>query len=102
MPFTYRVPVPPSLIEKLKAGDSLELVRWLVEERMMVAAGTALALIQSPAGVYRVLANGPGFFSKKLIKEGEKLRASDAIGVISANGEDIPYGKPYALAELLE
>jgi len=68
----------------------------------MVEPGTALAVIQTPAGLYRILANGPGFFSKQLVKEGAKLSVSDAIGVISANGEDIPYGKPYSLAELLE
>ncbi|MEP6465694.1 MAG: hypothetical protein ABJB05_05290 [Parafilimonas sp.] len=45
-----------------------------------------------------VCSNSPAFPSAKgAIKQGEKLTAETKIGFFAAEGEDIPYNKPYAI-----
>ena len=50
-------------------------------------------------GRYKILANGDGFFWNKFARLGQKLKSGDKIAVIGSEGEDVPYGKPYSLAE---
>ena len=62
---------------------------------------------QNPVEIAKVLVNGkPAFISStcpcfpssknKELKTGDGLNANTVIGYFSANGEDIPYDKPYA------
>jgi hypothetical protein len=48
----------------------------------------------APAFIY---SNSPGFFSSKgTLKSGDKLDSQTKIGYFHAEGEDIPYSRPYA------
>jgi hypothetical protein len=50
-----------------------------------------------PAYIY---SNSPGFPSGKgTIKTGDKINAETKIAYFSAEGEDIPYGRPYAIID---
>jgi hypothetical protein len=46
-----------------------------------------------------VLANGDGFLSERHFPLGAEIESYMPIAVIVADGENIPYEKPYSLAE---
>jgi hypothetical protein len=62
---------------------------------------------ENPIKIARATFNGRDAFvystcpcfvsSKGTIKKGEKITAASIIGYFAANGEDIPYNKPYAI-----
>jgi len=48
-----------------------------------------------------IYSNCPCYISSKgVLKKGDKLDDKTKIGYFSANGEDIPYDKPYAIIRL--
>jgi hypothetical protein len=49
-----------------------------------------------------IYSNSPCFPSTKgKLKTGNKITSETIIGYFAADGEDIPYGQPYAIIELL-
>src|ERR1700730_6667521 len=96
MGILYDLPVP--IIPGDPNGQFL-LVRWLVTEHQKLQSGTPVAVIESKQGRYKILANGDGFFWNKFARLGQKLKSGDKIAVIGSEGEDVPYGKHYSLAE---
>lgn len=99
MPFTYELPVPT-----LPAGSndrSVKLENWLVGEHAELHAGSAVAVIVASGIRYAVRANGDGFLRKRLVKKGETISLSTPLAIIAADGESIPYGKPYSVAHRL-
>jgi hypothetical protein len=98
MPFQYQFPVPvlPD------AGLTIIFRRWLIEEQGCVSRGTAVAVIESSGRLYRVLANGEGLLWKKFVAPGDQVKSTATLGMIAADGENVPYGRPYSVAELEE
>ena len=59
------------------------------------------SLIEAAVGRFAVSANGDGLLRKRLFPVGAEIESSVPIAVIAADGESMPYGKPYSLAERL-
>jgi hypothetical protein len=78
----------------------VKLEKWLVSERAQLHRGAAVAVIVASGIRYEVRANGDGFLRKRLVKKGE-ISPSTPLAIIAADGESIPYGKPYSVAHRL-
>jgi pyruvate/2-oxoglutarate dehydrogenase complex dihydrolipoamide acyltransferase (E2) component len=100
MPFTYELPVPEIPPEALEDSGGVRLERFLIEESAWVEAGTAVAELKSETAVIRVLANGTGILRRRVAAVGATLRAGDVLAVVEADGEAVPYDRPYSLADL--
>ena len=98
MPFWYQVPIP-ALDDPQPVN--VRLVEWLVAVGDEVHRGTKIAVIDAPTGRYMVIANGDGVFREQHFPAGAEIESITPIGVIAADGENIPYGRPYSLAERL-
>jgi pyruvate/2-oxoglutarate dehydrogenase complex dihydrolipoamide acyltransferase (E2) component len=99
MPFWYHISIPD--LGETEVGH-LRLLKWLIEEGAVVHAGTRLAVVGTKSAAFAILANGEGLFREKLFPSGAELHVGTSIGVIAADGESIPYGKPSSIAERLE
>jgi pyruvate dehydrogenase E2 component (dihydrolipoamide acetyltransferase) len=100
MPFTYNLPVPEIPPEALDDSGRMRLSRFLMDEGVWVEAGTAVAELESATAVVRVLANGTGILEKRVAAPGATLRVGDALAVVAADGEAVPYDRPHSLADL--
>lgn len=89
--------IPP---EALDDSGCARLKRFLVDEGAWVEAGTAVAELESATAVVRVLTNGTGVVHKQVAQVGATVRAGDVLAVVAADGEAIPYDRPYSLADL--
>jgi pyruvate/2-oxoglutarate dehydrogenase complex dihydrolipoamide acyltransferase (E2) component len=98
MPFWYQVPIP-ALDDPQPVN--VRLVEWLVGVGDEVHRGTKMAVIEAPTGRYVVIANGDGVFREQHFPAGAEIESTTPIGVIATDGENIPYGRPYSLAERL-
>lgn len=97
MPFYYDVKIP-----ELAAGDrstKLVFAKWIVAEKKMVEAGTALAIVRSGETEYLLRNAGPGLFTPWKVREGDEVAEGQAFGRITTDGELIPYGSPYVTSE---
>jgi pyruvate/2-oxoglutarate dehydrogenase complex dihydrolipoamide acyltransferase (E2) component len=99
MPFWYHLPLPD-----LPNSDSgpVRLVEWLVDDGARVKVGTRVLAVQTPTDKFLVLANGEGVLSEKLFPVGSELPPGTPVAVVRADGEAIPYGGPYSVAERLD
>lgn len=96
MPFWNHIPVP-----ELPDFDprTVRLVDWLVQDGEEFHAGTKLAILETSTGRFAVLANGYGFIRERLILAGAQLTSGTPLATADADGENIPYRKPYSLAQ---
>lgn len=63
-----------------------------------VPKGTAFAKASGPSGPGLVVTNGPVFLSSGAsLTIGSQIAPGEIIAYGGANGEDIPYGKPYCV-----
>ena len=69
-------------------------------EKSNIDSGTALAIVSSADTRYILRNAGPGFFSRWDIQEGSEVSPGQTIGRITADGELIPYGRPYVTFDL--
>jgi hypothetical protein len=61
-----------------------------------VDAGTAFANAHDSMGNCLLRLTGPGFLSSKpKISPGDEIRVGTIVAYFAADGEDIPYGRPY-------
>jgi pyruvate/2-oxoglutarate dehydrogenase complex dihydrolipoamide acyltransferase (E2) component len=97
MPFWYQVPIP-ALDDPQPA--KVCLVEWLAAVGGEVHRGTRIAVIEAPTGRYLVMANGDGILREQHFP-GAEIEFVTPIAVIAADGENVPYGRPYSLAERL-
>jgi pyruvate/2-oxoglutarate dehydrogenase complex dihydrolipoamide acyltransferase (E2) component len=80
------------------AHGLVRLVKWLVNDGAEIHAGTRLAVVETPTGTF-AMANGDGFVRERLFPVGAELPPETPIATINADGEKIPYGRPYSVAE---
>jgi pyruvate/2-oxoglutarate dehydrogenase complex dihydrolipoamide acyltransferase (E2) component len=99
MPFWYHIPVP-AIPESSR--QAVRLLKWLVKDAQEIHAGTPVAILETPDGRFAVLANGDGFIRERLFPAGAELQTGTPMATVNADGEKIPYGKPYSLAERME
>jgi len=99
MPFTYDLPVPEIPPEALDDSGGARLKRFMVDEGEWVEAGRAVAELESALAMIQVLANGTGVLRKRAAQPGATVRAGDALAVVEADGEAVPYDRPYSLAD---
>ncbi len=99
MPFWYHVPIPtlPDPEPRL-----VRLVKWFVDDGAEIHTGTRLAAIETPTGTYFLLTNGDGFLREKLFPAGAELPPGTPVATVDADGENIPNGRPYSVAESIE
>jgi pyruvate/2-oxoglutarate dehydrogenase complex dihydrolipoamide acyltransferase (E2) component len=98
VPFHYDLPLP-KLGEERSGAGSLKLVSWLIEEGALLVRGTPVAIVSTENSSYEVRANGDGVLRKRLVSEGQAIQEGSALATIGADGENIPYGKPYSTCE---
>lgn len=99
MPFTYEFPVPT--LPDGSSDRSVKLEKWLMREHGAIHKGSAVAIIVASGVRYEVRANGDGFLQERLVKKGKTVLLSRPLAIIAADGESIPYGKPYSVADRL-
>lgn len=75
------------------------LTRWLVAPGTFLRQGTKIAVVKAPTGLYAVLATGEGVLREHRFPAGTEIESSSVIGIIAADGENIPYGRLLSLAE---
>jgi pyruvate/2-oxoglutarate dehydrogenase complex dihydrolipoamide acyltransferase (E2) component len=73
-----------------------------VEEGGPVQRGTRIAIIETSIGHFAVTTNGDGFLREKLFPAGSVIEARNSIAVVAADGENIPYNRPYSQAERVD
>jgi pyruvate/2-oxoglutarate dehydrogenase complex dihydrolipoamide acyltransferase (E2) component len=98
MPFWYHLPVP-ALSDPQPAIVRID--RWLLDDGAEVHAGTRIAVLEAQNSRYLVATNGDGVLLKKLFPAGAHIESTNPIAVIGADGENIPYGRPYSVAQRL-
>jgi len=87
------VPTTPEI------GDqAVRLTKWLVKEGDRIQAGTQLAILETNSGQMTVMANGNGFIRERLFPTGAEIKPGTPFATANADGEHIPYGKPYSTA----
>ncbi len=96
MPFFYYLPVPVLDSADREQQQSVRIIRFLIEPKAWIEVDTPIAVISDGEANYEVLANGPGVLQEFLKEEGSNLAAGEDIAIIHADGESIPYGKPYS------
>jgi len=100
MPFTYSLPVPEIPKEALDESQSVRLIRFRAKEGEWVEAGTQIAKLEASQYVIWVLANGSGILAERVAAPGAILRVGDELAIIRADGESIPYDRPYSVAQI--
>jgi len=92
VPFTYQVPVPTDLA----SATTIRLKEWLLNPGDFVDAGFGLALVQADGTLFEVCANGRGLLDRHSVAEGDEISDRGNVCVIAADGENIPYNRPYS------
>ena len=101
MPFTYDVTLKGNDLRE----DSIIFDSWVSKPLFSrfrykkLITGQVFAYAHDNLGKIKLLANGDAFLLKKIIKKGQQISSEDIIAVFAADGENIPYGKPYCIAK---
>lgn len=90
MPFHYDLKLPNELPE-------CTLVECLVSKASYIQPGTAICILENDEAQYVLRNAGRGVLREWLSGVGEKLGKDQTIERMDADGEDIPYNKPYVL-----
>ena len=98
MPFTYKVPVP----NELSPCPTVLLKEWLLNPGDYVNVGYGLALLQTGQGLFELCANGEGFVHCHSVNKEEEILNREEVCLLAADGEKIPYGRPYSTCRLIE
>jgi pyruvate dehydrogenase E2 component (dihydrolipoamide acetyltransferase) len=102
MGFWYFFTVPALPREVSHQSNTVEIQKYLVREGDKVDIGTPVAVIENYWAVMNLKANGSGLVTKTFFPRGTGVRVGDPIAIISADGESIPYGKPYSVVEIVK
>jgi hypothetical protein len=95
MPFSCEAKLDAAQIRQ----DAIIFDGWIDDAwNKFVPPGTAFARCHDGNGPCLLLLNGAGYLSSKpKLKAGDRLVAGNTVAYFSADGESIPYGKPYCL-----
>jgi hypothetical protein len=93
VPFYYDVKVPD--LGNEKSVGKYTFVRWLLNEKGNIEAGTAFAIVSDGSKTFILRNAGPGFFTPWNVHEGDEVSAGQPIARITTDGDLIPYGRPY-------
>lgn len=96
MPFHYNLPLPE--LGMSRTEEPCVLLKWLVDAGAELHRSTVIAVVMSSGSCYEIMTNGDGFLRERTRSEGETFRVGETLAVISADGENIPYNRPYSLA----
>jgi hypothetical protein len=93
MPFYGFTSIP----DPKNSGQKCEgvLKRWLIRERDIVESGEIIAEIEICNKTFDLIICFPACVEKFLVKEKEQVLKNQNILKWIADGESIPYGKPY-------
>jgi pyruvate/2-oxoglutarate dehydrogenase complex dihydrolipoamide acyltransferase (E2) component len=94
MPFHYDLLMPTVLGED--SSSRATVLKLLVEPHAWVEAGSPIATVKVDSQQYEVLVVGRGAVLQFWVSEGQTVANGTPLARIGADGEDIPYGKPYA------
>jgi hypothetical protein len=92
MPFFYDLKVPDE-------ADGSILLRLLIAEHTLIEANTAIACLTHAGKELNLRAVGSGVLSTWYVKPGEQLQQGQLLARMRADGENIPYGRPYLSVE---
>mgnify|MGYP003676478769 CR=1 FL=1 len=93
MPFVCNAEILPDQLRE----STLFFDAWLDDVwESYVPAGTAFAIAHDSRGSCELCLAGPGFLSTRpKLQPGDEIRIGTIVAYFSADGEDIPYGRPY-------
>jgi hypothetical protein len=91
--------MPFSIKLNLGADSPITFEGWVENSfGRFVPKGSAFAKASGPSGPGFIVTNGPMFLSSGAsLTIGSRLVPGEVIAFGSADGEDIPYGKPYCV-----
>jgi hypothetical protein len=92
MAFYYDLRLPEELVD-------CKLVAQIVAKGSCIEANSVIAIIENNEGRSLLRNAGPGVLSGWFICPGEAIAHGDQLARMLADGEDIPYGKPYLIVE---
>lgn len=95
MPFACQAKIEPGQLRHAP----LIFDHWIEEVwDRFVPTGTAFAVAHDIEGQCTINLNGPGFLSAKpSLEAGDPIQVGSIVAYFSADGESIPYGKPYCV-----
>lgn len=102
MPFWYYFSVPKLPGEVAHQSNLVEIKKYLTAEGSVVDVGSPIAVVENYWAVMILKANGKGILKKTFFDRGASVKVGDPIAIIGADGECIPYGKEYAVLEVIE
>jgi pyruvate/2-oxoglutarate dehydrogenase complex dihydrolipoamide acyltransferase (E2) component len=102
MPFWYYFSVPNLPPEVAHQSNLVEIRNYLAAEGSPVDVGSPIAVVQNHWAVMTLKANGKGILKKTFFDRGTSVKIGDAIAIIEADGECIPYGQELAALEVTE
>ncbi len=93
MPFSCNATILPEQIRE----QPLVFVAWIDDAwNRFVDAGTPFANARDSLGGCVLRLTGPGFLSTKpQLKPGDEIKDGTIVAYFNADGEDIPYDRPY-------
>ena len=93
MPFLVEISVPEF------DGPVATLVKWLVQPGIYIGWDKPIALIDINGASAKLICNMPVVIEAWSSKAGDRLEAGMSLASAQAEGDEIPYGKPYARFE---
>jgi pyruvate/2-oxoglutarate dehydrogenase complex dihydrolipoamide acyltransferase (E2) component len=101
MPVSYELPIPNLDTDEVHQGLQLRVIECLVPEGSWVEIDAPVATVECGGSLYQVLMNGPGVLRQFVHKEGALVRSGSILAIIEADGESVPYGKPYSKSRMV-
>ena len=97
MPFSCDAKILPEQLRE----HPLIFVGWIDEAwERFVDAGTPFAMARDSRGGCVLRLTDPGFLSTQpKLKTGDEITIGTIVACFNANGEDIPYGRPYCIVD---
>lgn len=93
MPFYGYTGIPDTKDSSQKCEGVL--TRWLVQERNILKSGDVVAEVDICGKPHKLIICFPACIEERLVKEKEQVSKNQNILKWIADGESIPYGKPY-------
>jgi pyruvate/2-oxoglutarate dehydrogenase complex dihydrolipoamide acyltransferase (E2) component len=102
MPFWYFFTIPDLPREVAHQSNQVQVQEYLSKEGDPVEPGTPVALIENYWAVMRLKANGQGILRKTFFTPGTQVKIGDPIGIIGAEGENLPHGEEWSVLEIVK